>query len=304
MGVAFSPLATSGLLQLAGPPLAFTTALPWAFVTAFSLLDLLALLLSLKTWAVFYDVSSDIDEMLMTDNQRTRISQFILSRQRGWVQWLSVLAGVAGGELFLGTVSSNISSRLEIRPGSFIAVAVTAAIASNGLYWIETAAELVIRLTSIRPLKVRWYAPADTPALAKISDGIWLGTLFFAIPSAFSEGLALLVPRRSQSSVLEGFLIGLPVLAVIVAFVFTGLAHIFISVLVRQSKRSSLARIGEQIGRLEELEADASTVKSLLDVYASIRTSPILPFSAGTFVPYTAALIAPLLTFLLASSRK
>jgi hypothetical protein len=108
-----------------------------------------------------------------------------------------------------------------------------------------------------------------------------------------------LIPRVFASSTLKGIEVGFPVLIVVVAFVLLGVAHMFIGTIVQNAKLQTLATLHQRIGPIDDL-GPGDDYKRLLEIYTEVQRSPSLPFSIATLVPYTTALVAPLLTFLLA----
>lgn len=297
-----APIGGGLVSQLVGGPFRFHHLLPFYYLGAFSLLIFTALFMAYKLWLVALHASSAIDDMLASST--VAIGAFVLARQRFRNQLTAASVGAIGLSGFTIAVQQKLGSYLEFRPASYLAVAIGGAIAGTGLYWVETTIELSARVYRVQPLRVVWHSPAMTLGLVRMSHGYWLGSIAFAVPALAVEILSLQIPRRRLSDTLNSFVIAFPILIVLIAVAFIGIGHVYIGLTIRRSKLVTLAALDELIGDLRLYDPTDEWTANALKTYQQVADSPALPFRLGTTVPYAAALLAPLITFILTATLK
>jgi hypothetical protein len=267
-------------------------AIGWVVATV--LVNIAALVVTWRSWAMLHEAGPSVDELLASSTGRARLAGWLAAQLGGWRQLAVSLLAAGGACAMLGLAQSAIQAQLEIGPVSYVAVAWTAFIGGNDAYWLIAVSRLGRRILRRRDLALVWHSPASTPGIVRLSTGYTFGTAAILLLAIGIELLALQVSRYGDSVVLRTASITFPVLAAAAALIFGVLPHWWLYQAVRDARREVLRHLCPPVAVPPATPAEIAEAQARVSLYSMVESSPGLPFSTGSMVQYTAAVVSTL----------
>jgi hypothetical protein len=294
------PLILNAILLLAYGNIALRTAEAWEWLVIFAITQAGALLLGRLLWARLVRDMPLIATMLPDKSANDKLSDWIRS-------WCSVpKQAVAGGGLallgaFVLKLASPVVGRyLELGPVSYITVVWTSFMMGLLLYTFSMAVLITWKVSKCGPLRLEMWDPAGTPGLRSLSHGYVYCVCMIIVFAAGLELAATRVPGYRTSNVLGAFIVGFPIFAVLCGLLVSILPHAIIAHLTYVSKRQSMVMIDESMGDIgRSIGSDHGRLVTLVWLRSQVGSAPSLPIRAPWLVPVMAALLGPLVAFLL-----
>jgi hypothetical protein len=294
------PLLLNAVLALLASSFAVRTAKAWGWLVAFALVDIGALAAALYVWQRLSAGFNGIVTLLPSDARKRALADWFYAWFSNWWQIASgVTAGVLGVVVLHASVPI-VRSQLEISAISYMSVAWTCFLGGLALYALVLVTRLAFKLETLGPLDLDPWEPASTPGVRSMSEGYVLALGATVILSGIVEFMAIKVPSHQQSEVLAAFLVGFPIAAVVCGLAIGVLPQYAIYRIIAAGKEAGAARINMEIGTVDKAVSDnLGRSANLLALRAHISSSPNLPVQAPWLVPLVAALIGPLIAYLL-----
>jgi len=298
------PLILNGLLTITYRRIALHTGSAWVWLTIFAVTQTGALVASRILWGRVVRDMPIIVMMLPGQDGDRRLADWIRS-------WCSVpLQAVAGftlsalGGLVLWLASPVVGQHLELGPVSYVSVAWTSFMGGLVLYAFVMATLMTFQIQNCGPLTLDPWDPASTPGLKTLSRGYIYCLSIVIIIAAGLEMVATKVPGYRDSFVLGIFVVGFPIFAVLCGLFVGVLPQLAINHITYVSKMRTVGLIDEAIGDVStSMSKDHGRLATLVWLRGQVSAAPGLPLRAPWLVPLGAALIGPLVAFLLTVKR-
>jgi hypothetical protein len=298
------PLILNGVITLIYGRFALHTAEAWGWLAIFSITLLGALLSARILWGRLVRDMPAIVLMIPGQDSDRKLARWI----RSWFPVLpQAIAGLtlAGlGAFVLWLASPTVGQYLELGPMSYLSVAWTSFMGGLVLYALAMVTLMTFAIRNCGPLTLDPWDPANTPGLRTLSRGYVYCLGLIIVMAAGLEIAATQVPGYPESFVLGIFVVGFPIFAVLCG-VFVGLLpHLAIAHMTEDSKIRTKAVIDRAIGDLEDsMNDNHRRLATLVWLRSQVSAAPALPMKAPWFVPLAAALVGPLVAFLLTVKR-
>lgn len=298
--VAVLPLALNGLLLLTHGSFALHTLSAFVWLLFFAGAQAGALLSARVIWGRAVRDRQLIADLLPGDGADAHLAAWL----RRWysIPWQAISAVVLSGlgVLVLWLASPNVGPRLELGPVSYVAVAWTSATGGLVLYVFFMATLLSFEIGACGPLELHPWDPAATPGVRTLSRGYLYCLALLIVLAGGLETVATTVPGYHESQVLRAFTIGFAVFAVLCGLFVTLFPHAVIAHVTYVRKIQTITLIDEEIDDIRALmKSDHGRLGVLVWLRAQVLGSPALPIRVPWLVPLLAALVTPLLAFLL-----
>jgi hypothetical protein len=299
--VAMLPLALNGLLLLIHGSLALHTAEAFLWLLVFAGAQACALLAARVIWWRAVRDKQMIAELLPNERDDRHLAAWM----RRWYsipgQAISAIVLSGTGVLVLWLASPDVGPRLELGPVSYVAVAWTSATGGLVLYVFFMATLLSFEIGKCGPLDLHPWDPAATPGVRTLSRGYLYCLALLIVLAGGLETVATTVPGYHESQVLRAFTIGFAVFAVLCGLFVTLFPHAIIAHATYIRKIETITMIDAEIGDIRSsMHSDHGRLVTLVWLRAQVLGSPALPIRVPWLVPMLAALVGPLLAFLLA----
>jgi hypothetical protein len=295
----FSPLFLNGLLTLIWGSVALHSGQAWAWLTIFAVTQAGALIAARVLWGRLVRDMPDVVRMLPAPNYDRELAKWIHSWCSIPLQSAVALLPAALGTYVLWLASPTVGPRLELGPVSYISVALTSFMGGLVLYVFIMATLILTKIQRCGPLILDTWEPASTPGLRTLSRGYIYCLCIVIVVAAGLEMVATRVPGYGESDVLKAFVIGFPIFAVLCGLFVGLLPHVIIAHLTYEGKTRTTAAIDESIGDFKTVLTDHVRLATLVWLRNQVSATPSLPMRAPWLVPLIAALVGPLLAFLL-----
>lgn len=298
------PLILNGLLTVIYGRIALHTGEAWVWLVIFALTQIGALLSGRVLWARLVRDMPIIIKMMPDQDSDRKLAAWIRS-------WFAVpLQAITGftlsglGVFVLWLAWPAVSRHLELGPISYVTVAWTCFIGGLVLYALVMVTLMTFEIRNCRPLILDPWDPASTPGLRTLSRGYVYCLSLIIVIAAGLEIAATQVPGHEESFVLGAFVIGFPIFAVLCGIFVGLLPHIAIARMTDDGKVQIKAVIDQAIGDLRaSINGDHGRLATLVWLRNQVSAAPRLPVKAPWFIPLAAALIGPLVAFLLTLKR-
>jgi hypothetical protein len=293
------PLLLEAVLYFTARRYALVSLEAIGWVVATVLVNIAALVVTWRSWAMLHEAGPSVDDLLANSNGRERLGRWLATQLGGVRQIVVGLLAAAGASAMLALAQSAIEAQLEIGPVSYAAVAWTAFIGGNDAYWLIAVSRLGRRILRRRDLTLVWHSPASTPGIVRLSTGYTFGTTAILLLAIGIELLALQVSTYGDSAVLRTASIAFPVAAAAAALIFGVLPHWWLYQAVRDARREVLRHLCPPVAAPPATAAQIAEAQARVSLYSIVESSPGLPFSTGSMVQYTAAVVSTLVGTLL-----
>jgi hypothetical protein len=292
------PIALEAVLLLTLPALALTdeNAIGWLF--AFSLITFLAMLGGWWAWRTLALVGPAIDELISLSPRKSSFLDWFRNRTRPGPQLAFSSICTVLGVILLSQVVDPLKDVVEINAISFLMVAWTSFIGGNCVYWGITIGEMALRIYSCETLKLQWYDPASTPGLAALSGMyVYMAAALTGL-AVVIETVALLIPNKEKSIVLQQLSILFPIVATVMGL-FVGVQPFYwLYLLIKQKKAAALQDLALRI-QAHPSDDRHGTQAHNIELHRLVSSAPSLPINTVTLVQVSAALTGSLVAYLL-----
>jgi hypothetical protein len=298
------PLILNGVLDLTYGRFALHTGEAWLWLTIFAVTQAGALLAGRILWGRLIRDMPIIVEMLPGEAADHKLAEWI----RSWCALpLQAVAGLAVsglGAFVLWLASAAVGRHLELGPVSYISVAWTSFMGGLALYVFVMATLITLEIQFCGPLVLDPWDPSSTPGLRTLSRGYIYCVSVVIVIAAGLEVVATRVPGYQGSHALGVFVVGFPIFTVLCG-IFVGLVpHLAISHMTYLGKMKTADLIDKAIGDINaSMNKDHGRVATLVWLRSQVSSTPGLPMRAPWLVPLAAALIGPLVAFILTLKR-
>ena len=298
------PLILNGALTLIYSRIALHTAAAWGWLTIFAVTQTGALLAARVLWGRLVRDMPIIAMMLPDEPSERKFATWINSWCSAKLQMVAGFALGGLGAFVLWLASPTVGQHLELGLVSYITVAWTSFMGGLILYAFVMATLITYEIGNCGLLILDQWDPANTPGLRTLSRGYIYCLCLLILIAAGLEIVATRVPDYQASYVLGAFVVGFPIFAVACGLFVSILPHITIERLTYASKMKTRALIDEEIGDVRaSMAADHGRLVTLIWLRNQVVAAPGLPVRAPWLVPLMAALLGPLVAFLLALKR-
>jgi hypothetical protein len=293
------PLLAEAIALTAAPSIALHSGKAIAWIIALSILDTVGFLSAWFCMTLWVRAAPSVASLVAgcagLDATLAWYSR-TLSRRR---QVIVSLTFTAIACTYVRLVQPVIATRIEISPISYVAVAWTAIIGSNMVYWLIINPEMIRRLLRLKGLNMIWHSPARTDAIERLSTGFAVTTVAWLAAALTTEFLAFQINHYGKSALLLSSTIIVPVVAGLLALVVGLMPHWSLYVVVRDARRRSLEFLSRAAGRRPPTSRDSiARVEGVIQLYRLVEGSPGLPFS-NAMVPYASAIVGSMAAYLL-----
>jgi hypothetical protein len=299
--LAILPLLLNGLLWLIHGGWALHSAKAWLWLSIFAGAQASILLAARMMWGrVVRDIPL-IVRMLPDDPADSNIAAWI----RKWysIPWQAMLAAVLAGlgVSVLRLAEPDVRPHLELGPVSYIAVAWTSITGALVFYVFLMATLLAVKIGACGPLDLDPWDPATTPGLRTLSRGYIYCLVLMIVLAGGLETAAIVVPGYRESMALRGFVVGFAAFTVLCGLFVTLVPHSVIAHLTWVRKMETLILIDGEIGDIQStMKSDHGRLAVLVWLRSQVLGGRVLPIRVPWLVPMLAALVGPLLAFVLA----
>lgn len=185
--IAVSPLLVLAISTALGVPGVGPGWITWLWCSALCAINALFLIGGPVLWNALLTAAVAIDRLGLSSSDADAIADWIRAHYvRMSLQIAGVVAGAGTGMALLLWVNDASRGQFSLGPGEFLTMALTAALAANGLWILWWIAALVPVLGSRPSLRLDWHNPARTPAIVFLNRALW------KVGGAISLGMVLL----------------------------------------------------------------------------------------------------------------
>lgn len=185
--IAVSPLLVLAISTVLGVPGVGPGWITWLWCAALCAINALFLIGGPVLWNALVTAAVAIDRLGLSSSDADVIADWIRAHYaRMSLQIAGVVAGAGTGMALLWWVNVASRGQFSLGPGEFVTMALTAALAANGLWILWWIAALVPVLGSRPSLRLDWHNPARTPAIVFLNRALW------KVGGAISLGMVLL----------------------------------------------------------------------------------------------------------------
>jgi hypothetical protein len=294
------PLLVNGVLVLAYGRIALHSRAAWLWLTIFAVTEISGLLAARILWGRLIRDMPLISSMLPNEDAHKQFAAWVRSWSSGLWQAVSGFTLAALGAFVLWLASPAVGQHLELGLASYIAVAWTSFMGGLVIYVFVMVTLMTFKMRDCGPLDLDEWDPARTPGLVTLSRGYVYCLGAIIVMAAGLEIVATRVPGYQDSMVLGAFVVGFPIFAVLCGIFISLLPHIAFARMTYDCKVTTIEAIDEAIGGLRELTSgDHGRIATLVWLRNQVSGAANLPIKAPWFVPLAAALVGPLVAFLL-----
>jgi hypothetical protein len=298
------PLILNGILTLTYPHMAVHSGAAWAWLTTFAATMTSALLAARVLWGRLIRDMPLIVSMFPTQEADHKLAAWIRSWFATSFQVLCGLVPSALAAFMLRLASPIVAQHLELSPVSYISVAWAGFITGLILYVFIMVSLMIFVIQHCGPLILDPWDPANTPGLKTLSRGYVYCLIVLIVFAAILEIAATKIPDYQTTLVLEAFVVGFPIVAVVCGLVVAFLPHLAIYNMTYAGKMRTTAIIDESIGDVKtSMSHDHGRLATLVWLRNQLSAAPGLPIRVPWLLPLVAALLGPLVAFLLTLKR-
>lgn len=281
------------------------TSLAW--LAYYAVLNICLMVFPTLQWRRLVHDSEDVDALFMSDSDR----QITIARFETWLRWpyqlgLSVTASIAG-VLALHYAASPIAHEVTMCPASYISITISSVLGANAIYFIWAVPHLVRYLAQLERLRLRWWSPATTPAIDRLSlllaesAGLAaIGVSLFLIPIVY---VVSVTTGRWSVALLTASLIGSVGTVVFIAIV----PQWWLGAIVQRTKEQVLETLSNDIdqdpalltGAAGASPEDATRNERAVNMYAVVVSSPTLPNQLKSVVAGVFSVFAVMLPYII-----
>jgi hypothetical protein len=261
----------------------------WSARMWLGLCGVLAILLVLSAeggWRRLGEAWAHLEEMIPASPARSvlieRWMARLLTRRAQYACAVPVAAGVV---VLLHLVRPALAPDVPVGPMSYVMVAWVGFLGGNVVYWLCAMGALPRRLRRCGPVRLLRHDPAMTPGLVAMADGYLYVAGTMGMGVLVTEVLALMLPNRSDSSLLSGVVFWFPILAGAIAL-WAAIQPFFpIYQIARTTWRQTLRELSPEVENRDPVTTE---------LYYHVRGVSLLPINTSTIVQYCAAILGVL----------
>ncbi|TDD62602.1 hypothetical protein [Actinomadura rubrisoli] len=276
-------------------PLRGTTGGLFAFSAALS--SVLMLALGWVAWRWTGVLAENVSDLLAASGERREFIGWLHARCARTPQLVAGAAGTGLAVLLVYAVSHQSTDSVSVSVWIYLCCAWTGFVGGGVIYWLYTLAEVPLRLHRCQDLQMAWMDPAHTPAIVQLCRVYGRVAVCTALGVLIAELSTLAVTSDHPGSLMRGFFVGFPVLAVITAMYVGIQPYVTLAYLVRRHIDTIVDPLMAQTHRPPGDLLLSEDLGGVFQVYGHFRTLRRLPIRTATLLQYVTGILASLVVF-------